>query len=286
VAWSRRNAIGLALTVGTASLVGCERPAAAPRNPDTDAGGFPTPEQTDGLFEDGSRHQMDNGDWVTVTTQPGGTLRMPTGRLIAVDPNWLYRAEQLGIEPYTVKVPAGSYPLTLAVANWPDQKRVAAARLTIVKKPVRSWKMALRPGQDLAALKPGEAYNVGIDASTMALFDAAALRTMSALSSTDPDSFLLAAPDRPIELGATWSGGNSICFGTGWGDGGYPVWIGRTASSSRRTCSRSARVNALAGTRRPGRDGVGRCRSRSALDRAIPVITAAALVVVPATVNA
>ncbi|WP_369793924.1 DUF4241 domain-containing protein [Actinoplanes sp. SE50/110] len=43
------------------------------------------------------------------------------------------------------------------MVNWPDHKRVAAARLTIDRKPVRSWEMALRPGQDSAALKPGGA---------------------------------------------------------------------------------------------------------------------------------
>ncbi|WP_285558382.1 DUF4241 domain-containing protein [Actinoplanes regularis] len=229
--WSRRNAIRLALAAGAVGLGGCERPAVEPQR-DVAPRGFPLPEQTAGLFRDGSRHQLDNGDWVTATTKAGGTLRMPTGRLIAADPNWFWNAENLNVVPYTVTVPAGSYPVTLAVVSWPDISLVAAARLTVQHLPIQSWEMALRPGQDLTALAPGEAYNVGVDAGMMALLDGAALTRMTPLVDSDPALFELKARDEPIEVPGTGSGGNLIAFGTGWGDGGYPVWIGRTATGS------------------------------------------------------
>ena len=235
--WSRRDAARLALAAGAVGLSGCARPAAAPppqqqQQLEFDPPGFPFPEQTAGLFRNGSRHQLDNGDRVTATTKAGGTLRMPTGRLIAADPNWLPNAEQLNVVPYTVTVPAGSYPVILAVVRWPELSRVAAARLVIRQRPIESWEMALRPGQDPTALPAGEAYNVGVDAGTMALLDEATLDTMAPLVDSDPARFELPARDEPIEVPGTGSGGNLIGFGTGWGDGGYPVWIGRTATGS------------------------------------------------------
>ncbi|WP_436535522.1 DUF4241 domain-containing protein [Actinoplanes sp. HUAS TT8] len=229
--WNRRDAFRLALVAGAVDLGGCDRPAVTPQQSAAPPG-YPLPEQTAGLFQDGSRHQLDNGDWVTATTKPGGTLRMPTGRLIAADPTWFGNAENLNVVPYTVTVPAGSYPVTLAMVSWPDISRVAAARLTVEQLPIQSWEMALRPGEDLAALAPGEAYNVGVDAGTMALLDEAAFTTMAPLVDSDPALFELKARDEPIEVPGTGPGGNLIAFGTGWGDGGYPVWIGRTATGS------------------------------------------------------
>ena len=157
---------------------------------------------------------------------------MPTGRLIAADPSWLPSADRLKLVPYTVTVPAGSYPVTLAVVSRPDLSLVAAVQLIVQPLPIRSWEMALRPGQDLTVLAPGEAYKVGVDAGTMALLDEATLTTMASLVDSNPTSFELTARDEPIEMPGTGSGGNLIAFGTGWGDGGYPVWIGRTATDS------------------------------------------------------
>lgn len=228
--WSRREAIGLALAAGVGGLAGCDRHAAAPWREDD--GRFPMPEQTAGLFEEGSRHQLSVGDWVTATTRSAGMLSMPTGRLIAADPSWLPSAQRLHIGPYTATVPAGSYPVSLAVVSWPGDRRVAAARLTVRNELVHRWEMALLPGQDVAALAPGEAYNVGVDSATMAFLDAAALSPMARQVDNEPKAFQRTAEDQPLEVPGAGSSGNLIAFGTGYGDGGYPVWIGRTTAGA------------------------------------------------------
>ncbi|GIF08481.1 DUF4241 domain-containing protein [Actinoplanes siamensis] len=55
---------------------------------------------------------------------------------------------------------------------------------------------------------------------------------MARLVDSEPKSFELTASDQPLEVPGTASGGNLIAFGTGYGDGGYPVWIGRTATGA------------------------------------------------------
>ena len=159
-------------------------------------------------------------------------MHLLSGRLIAVDPSWLTSRGWLGIAPFTVTVPPGTYPLTLAVVEWPADKRVAAAKLTIRDEPVAAWEMALRPGEDPATLRAGEAFTVGVDVATIALVDAVALDTMAARTEDDPDSYDVADADHPVELRDRASGANLIAFNTGWGDGGYPVWIGRTTSGA------------------------------------------------------
>lgn len=190
------------------------------------------PGQPAELFEQGGRHFLDNGVSATTTIHGAGELRLPTGRLVAADPSWLPSWERLGIAPYTATVPAGSYPLTLAVVEWPTDRRVAAAKLTIRDEPIVAWDMALRPGEDLAALRPGEAYVVGIDVATMVLLDAAALPAMARRTDEDPESYEVTNPDIPVELADPSSGANAIAFQTGWGDGAYAVWIGRASGGA------------------------------------------------------
>lgn len=236
--WSRRRALSLgslgAVAVAVA-LGGCSRRAGgrAPHLGSDDAGDrkpFPSPEQSVTLFQDGSRHLLEIGAWATAATKSAGVLRMPTGRLVAADPSWLPSWQRLGIAPYTVTVPPGDYPVTLAVVSWPGGRRVAAVKLTIRDSPVRAWEMALRPGQDLAVLAPGEAYNVGVDVATMAIFDGAALAAMAGRADEDPSFYEVDERDQTVEAVDAASGANLIAFSTGWGDGGYPVWIGRTDS--------------------------------------------------------
>lgn len=240
--WSRRQTLRLALAAaasGGGTLVGgcssrspfdrLETPRSlAPEEPSP----WPPPEQAANLFRPGSRHLLDGGEWATARTLPAGDLHLPSGKLIAADPSWLMSWERSGIAPFTATVPPGTFPLALALVEWPEDKRVAAAKLAIRDEPVAAWEMALRPGQDPATLREGEAFTVGVDVATIALFDTVALEVMAKRTEEDPGSYYVAEADRPVELQDPASGANLIAFNTGWGDGGYPVWVGRTSSGA------------------------------------------------------
>jgi hypothetical protein len=75
-----------------------------------------------------------------------GTLKLPTGRLLAVSPSWLPPLDANHVGPFTVTVAPGAYPVDLALLRW-SNLRVAAARLTITDQPVTRWEMGLRAGR-------------------------------------------------------------------------------------------------------------------------------------------
>ena len=232
---NRRQALIGALsvaTIGIAGTSGCERG----RPPDSVS---PTadppirlyPSAAADLFQPGKRFRVETGDVAVSELKPAGMLRMPTGRLVATDPSWLHAGPSPDIGPFTATVAPGAYPVTLALLRGPDL-RVAAARLTVRDEPVAGWEMALRPGQDTSTLRPGYFFGVGVDAAVIALFDAAALEAARSLENAGPGAFHVEGADRPLEYPSLAPGANAIAFNTGWGDGDYPVWIGRTGDGA------------------------------------------------------
>jgi Protein of unknown function (DUF4241) len=199
----------------------------------------PGPEVTT-MFGPAARYTLepdDSGDTseVVVEARPAGVLLMPTGRLVAADPGSL----RDGVEPFSVTLPAGRHPVTLAVARFveePDHVRVAGCRVDVREEPVVHWEPALVPGQDPGTLDDGEFFAVGADAGMLCFFDAAALPGLVELSEVwdqprglwdeladavmDNESAVLEDPE---------TGTNLIAFSSGWGDGAYPVWLGRCA---------------------------------------------------------
>lgn len=232
---NRRQALIGALSLaaaGIAGVTGCQRgriPDAVLPTDDPPNNLYPSAAAE--LFQPGKRHRLDNGDVAVSEVRPAGVLQLPTGQLVATDPSWLNPGSPLGIGPYTATVPPGAYPLTLALLRWTDL-RVAAARLTFSAEPVVGWDMALRPGQDPSTLRPGYFFGVGVDAATIALFDAVALDAATRLETTDMNAFYAPHADQPLEHPALVPGANAIAFDTGWGDGSYPVWVGRTGDGA------------------------------------------------------
>jgi hypothetical protein len=205
------------------------------------------PEHLDLLFTAGARIIFDTGDnpfgigdTVIVELRPAGVLRMPSGQLIATDPGWI------GIdEPYTATVAPGAYPVLLSLVRWvddPDHSRVAAAKLIIGDDPVVSWEQALRPGEDLRHLADGQFFGFGVDAGKACFCDVLVAPAMKRLlwpSVSDPAETpasrqlfetLNNGDNCAAELGDLESGANLIAFSSGWGDGAYPTWIGRTST--------------------------------------------------------
>jgi Protein of unknown function (DUF4241) len=185
------------------------------------------PANLDAMFRAGTRLALPLGDEVATVgmdVRELGRLRMPTGRLIAADP----RAISFDNKPLVATVPPGEYPVTLAVARWepppepgPRPGRVAAARLLVRDEPMVAWELALRAGQDPRLLGEEEFYGFGVDSGLACLVDAGA---------ADRLTYIRADLDGGVEVTDPGSGANAFVFASGWGDGAYPVWVGRTAA--------------------------------------------------------
>jgi hypothetical protein len=152
---------------------------------------------------------------------------MPTGRLVAAD-----GACFLGAEPFTVSAAPGVYPVTVATVRWAEPEediRVAGIRVLIGRAPVATWELALRPGEDPRLLNEGEYYGFGIDTGIGCFVDAAAAPGIAEVMETQHS--LVEIPDGGLgEIVDPHSGGNMLAYDSGWGDGHYPTWIGRSAA--------------------------------------------------------
>jgi hypothetical protein len=118
--------------------------------------------------------------------------------------------------------------------------RVAAARLEIRDEPVATWELALLPGEDTEDLDDGELFGYPVDGGTGCFVDA---QTFQAAGEEEDFAVQVAAsiwhrPQAPVgsvpqRAPITMSVGNDehavVVFDTGWGDGNYSTWIGRTA---------------------------------------------------------
>ncbi|MDX3485893.1 MULTISPECIES: DUF4241 domain-containing protein [unclassified Streptomyces] len=157
-----------------------------------------------------------------------GRLRLPTGRLIVCDPYDYFLAER---NPYTVKVPPGQYRLIVNVTQSPqaNEPRVAAGGLLISEEKVASWELALLPGQDVRLLPDGATYGFGVDSGMACFFDASLLPVITGAFADDDEPLTdLDFPGiRASHFGDSPEGAALIAFDSGWGDGRYPVWIGR-----------------------------------------------------------
>jgi hypothetical protein len=107
---------------------------------------------------------------------PLGDVVLPTGRLVGCDP----LVATGSVEPFTVTVAPGRYPLRswVAVAQVDGVevgRRPAALQLTIREGPVFRWEPALLPGQEAAALGADEVFVHSVDTGLSTLADEAAL---------------------------------------------------------------------------------------------------------------
>ncbi|MGP4083508.1 DUF4241 domain-containing protein [Streptomyces sp. KR55] len=167
------------------------------------------------------------GPYVVERVIEAGSLRLPTGRIVACDPGWLDPGE-----PFTVAVPPGSYRMQIAAAAYPTEhwgkslhmEDFTGARILISDKPTATWELALRPGEDPRTLREGEFYGFGVDTGTGCFVDAAAAGRLTGGENTIPDDD---SADGILVLDDPESGGNLIVYPSGMGDGSYPVWIGR-----------------------------------------------------------
>lgn len=163
---------------------------------------------------------------------------LPSGKVAAGDGTMFEN------EAYTRVVPPGRYKVQLVVANFGDalkpNKRNAFAILRISNEPIVSWEMAVKPGQDLSKLSPGDVYGYPVGTGTGCFADPNAGRAINAAMFTElygPPSPAFKAMDNNGEttcyaVKVDTEQGSAVLFGTGWGDGSYASYFGLDASGT------------------------------------------------------
>ena len=158
-----------------------------------------------------------------------GTIRLPSGRVIAVDPYIAY-----GLVPFDRRVPPGSYPVRL----WFDRAeptRPALAELRLNACTPVFWHNAAPEGHSLLGLAPGEGYGVAVDAGassfappeffeTFGRIDDGAMEGEAYFEFAEGPLFDLAFPDDtgiPRDFLVQHDGQDMAVFSAGWGDGFY-----------------------------------------------------------------
>ena len=198
---------------------------------------------------------------ITSDVFQAGDLVLPSGRIIACDPGWLWCKD---VDPFSRTVPPGRYPVLLSVV---DSGRTACAMVKFCSESPVRWEMALRPGEDLTELIRNQFFGYGVDAGMGCFVDAQVVERRSdeelqglvdrAIEQRFKLNDWLAAQDLVTQL--TYpsqqiversgfnltldpdnlhtfnltldpdSGGNAIAFGSGDGDGSYASYWGFTA---------------------------------------------------------
>jgi hypothetical protein len=192
----------------------------------------------DRLLSAGARYSDSRAEYV-IEPHPVGEIILPTGQVVGCDP-LSYAVEA---PPFTVTVPAGTYPLRAWVAvlyqdgaEW--DRRVAALQLTICDEPAMRWEFALTDGR--YPHPGGDAYyGYPVDAGVGTLADLVAVRALASWDYDRLEKVYIAAraPETPVPgvIGAVTdeqSGANAIVVESGWGDGVYPTFIGYTAANA------------------------------------------------------
>lgn len=176
-------------------------------------------------FTPGTRFVLDDSEMV-VETCAAGTLRMPSGRLMVGDPSYVSEGR-----PLTVSVAPGEYPVDVSIARfveYPDHARTAALRLTVRREPVARWEMALFPDCDPLFLDDGQMFGFGVDAGMACFVDADAAAALEE-EAIEGEVYQYLEDEMFTEVTSPETEGNMIVCGSGWGDGVYPTWLGRTA---------------------------------------------------------
>jgi len=171
-----------------------------------------------------------------------GHLLVTSGALAASDP-----FVSPNPPPYTQAIPAGRYPVSVAIACFGEERdeRVAFARVGLSSLPVVSWTMALTDDQNPAALEHDGYFGYGVDAGTGCFMDPVAGQLLAARMDREDEYFnvILDEMQRTYRDTRSWldwrpspeHDANIICFSSGWGDGHYPSFFG--FSSEGQLCS-------------------------------------------------
>ncbi|TMD88376.1 MAG: DUF4241 domain-containing protein, partial [Chloroflexi bacterium] len=168
-----------------------------------------------------------------------GDLVLPSGKVMVGDPvsSDSMLMFDLGLAP-------GHYPIHVVTGrprylgeSW---ARVAWETLTLSSQPVTHWESAIPVGHSAKELKPGEEFEWGTDGGTGGFSSPEAMKVMDASLMKDGDQAVYYSLGESEEAnGWLWgfvtvnqqTGANVFACESGFGDGGYPVFIGLDASN-------------------------------------------------------
>ncbi|NLT58491.1 MAG: DUF4241 domain-containing protein [Clostridiales bacterium] len=176
-----------------------------------------------------------------------GTVSLPTGQVLVKDP--IHGLAETG-QPYHVDVPAGEHPVTVAAVKTEfDCDRYAAVRVTFSPAPAATYELALVGDEDLSTLVPDGYFGFTVKKGLAAIFDRqsaeAAAEFAAAFQAGHPGADLYADYFAPLlSQKASADCGDWLrwtvpgtdyhvpIFQSGFGNGNYPVYLGRDASGN------------------------------------------------------
>jgi hypothetical protein len=169
-----------------------------------------------------------------------GELVVTSNTIVATDPIVISM-----VQPFTQRVPNGRHPVSLAVADFGFDERIAFSRVQFSNPPPVTWKMALRDGQDPASLEPGSFYGYGVDGATGCFMDYEAGALMGQRYREEGSYFafgdlIIDAMEASYRDTRQWGvvhpiegrDENIVCFTTGYGYGAYPSFFGFAADGA------------------------------------------------------
>ena len=153
---------------------------------------------------------------------------VPVGRLTTS--GWIVARDPLAGDaaPFARRFAPGVHEVELLLETAQDDTRVALARVVFSREAPVGFELALREGEDVRALAPGQLFGFGVDAGTACFCDAS--------EDANPNALLA---DLEAHMATTWSwavaldeggGHRMVAFSSGYGDGIYSSWVGLDAS--------------------------------------------------------
>ncbi|MEZ5498276.1 MAG: DUF4241 domain-containing protein [Steroidobacteraceae bacterium] len=180
---------------------------------------------------------QDGGRLVKFHSVEVGPVELSSGAITACDPLVVPDAPA-----YSQAIPNGSFPVTLAIAAFPNQdERVAFARVTFAQEEPSHWRMALLPSQEDGQLGDDEFFGYGVDSGTGCFMDAVAGQFLCERMKQDKRFYDVISDDmqKTYRHTRSWLNfqprpdrpENVICFSSGFGDGSYPSFFGLSADN-------------------------------------------------------
>jgi hypothetical protein len=157
-----------------------------------------------------------------------GQVKIPTGKLVACDALFLM---DKGI-PFTRMVPAGEYPVELAIARIETDERIAFARIRFSDRTAVKWEMAALPGQDIRTLKKDQIFGYPVDSGTGSFMDQRGYEELLKRSEKDGYfTFVISEMRKEYKPTRDWTimdygDSNVAFFSSGAGDGMYASFWG------------------------------------------------------------